>query len=216
MKVGNTVQRTCALGLWVLLTVGGWRLVTGADRRPKATTTLSAAVASAFHPCHPPGADLSPDGKVFVTVQPDQPQLGLLDIGPEQTNRFFALPKPAADAVFLDTTRIVVAFGPWGELAVLDTQQATVSPPFRVGASAGALCRLAGGRVVVLDTKQHRLYVVEPQAKAIVKTLPVPPKTAQLGWAVPELTLAVADAQGQRLGTIALPYATALAQGGAR
>lgn len=213
MRLGNTKQRTYALGICAFVAVGGWLLAEGTDK--KAHKVTSAAATPAFRPCHPPGGDLSRDGKWFVTLQQEQPTIGLLEIGPEQTNRSLPLPKPAVDAVFLDATRVVVSFGLWGEIAVLDTQQATVDAPWRVGASAGALCSLADGRVVVLDAKQQRLHIVDPQAKVIGTTLPVPPKTAQLGWAVPELTLEVADSLGKRLGTIDLPRPSVQAQGGA-
>lgn len=62
--------------------------------------------------------------------------------------------------------------------------------------------------MVVLDAKKNALHVVNPETQTIVHTLPAPPRAAQVGWSVPELECDVADAQGKRLGAVALPRVT--------
>ena len=121
---------------------------------------------------------MSPDGKLFVNANPEAPTLSLVEFGAAQKQRQVKLPKRAHNVVFIDDTRVVVSFGPWGEVAIVDFKQATVGEPLQVGASAEGMCRVAGGRVVVIDSKKNSIHLVDPNAKAVLKTIPVQPKAA--------------------------------------
>lgn len=206
MDVIRKFSRGVIFAVLLTGTIGFW--ITGsaaAETKTKTTTQQKLPVTQSFLPCHPPRADMSPDGKFFIHIIQDQPMLGILEMGAEQKNSQIQLPKKAYDAVFVDNTRIVVSYGPWGELVVIDTKQTTVGDSLQVGASAEGMCRVAGGRVVVLDSKGNSIHLVDPNAKAMVKTRPVQPNAAQMRWAVPDLELEVADTQGKFLGKIELP-----------
>jgi len=204
-----------SFGVFAIGAIGFWIIAEAAETKAKAATLQKAPAKKLFVPCHAPGTDTSPDGKLFVNVNPDPPTLTLLEFGAEQKQRQVKLPKRAHDAVFIDDTRVVVSFGPWGDLAVVDFKQATVGDPLQVGASAEAMCRVAGGRVVVIDSKKNSIHLVDPNAKTVLKTIPVKPIAAQMRWAVPDLEIEVADAQGKSLGTVELPRQSAQKHRGA-
>lgn len=94
-----------------------------ADKKAKPESQETQQVKQPFIPCHPPQADYSQDGKLFVNANQDVPMLVLLELGTEQKNTQIKLPKKAYDVVFIDDTRAVVSYGPWGELAVVDLKQ---------------------------------------------------------------------------------------------
>lgn len=205
-----------SFGIFGLGAIGFWAIADAAETKARAAPPQKPPAKEMFVPCHAPGADMSPDGKLFVKANAEPPTLTVLEFGSEQKQRQLKLPKRAHDAVFVDDTRVVVSYGPWAELAVIDTKQATVGDLLQVGASAEGMCRVAGGRVVVLDSKKNSIHVVDPNAKAILKTIPVQPRAAQMRWAVPDLEVEVADAQGTILGSIELPRQSAQEQRGAK
>ncbi len=205
MDVVRKFSRGVIFAVLLTGTIGFWIIAEAAETKAKAATLQKASAKEIFIPCHAPGADTSPDGKLFVNANPDPPTLTLLEFGAEQKQRQLKLPKSAHDAVFIDDTKVVVSFGPWGELAVVDFKQATVGDPLQVGASAAGMCRVAGGRVVVIDSKKNSIHLVDPNAKTVLKTIPVKPKAAQMRWAVPHLQIEVADAHDTILDAVELP-----------
>lgn len=202
--------------IFAIRAIGFWIIAEAAETKAKAATQQKPAAKETFIPCHASGADMSPDGKLFVNAYQDPPTLTLLEFGAEQKQRQLKLPMRAHDTVFIDDTKVVVSFGPWGELAVVAFKQATVGDPLQVGASAEGMCRVAGGRAVVIDSKKNSIHLVDPNAKAVLKTIPVQPKAAQMRWAVPDLEIEVADAQGNILGAFELPRQSAQEQRGAK
>jgi hypothetical protein len=148
---------------------------------------------------------MSPDGKYFVHIVQEQPVLSVLEMGTEQKNSQIQLPKQAHDAVFMDDTRVVVSYGPWGEIAIVDLKKGAVGDPIQIGASADGMCRIADGRIVMIDSEKDSIHLVDPNSQAVLKTVPVKSKPAQMRWAVPDLKIEVADAQGKILGAVELP-----------
>lgn len=198
-------KRLIVFSLATLNVIVLWNVAEAAETKAKAPPQQKPPAKQSFLPCHPPRADMSPDGKYFVHIVQEQPMLSVLEMGAEQKNSQIQLPKKAHDAVFIDNTRIVVSYGPWGEIAVIDLTKAAVGDPFQVGVSAEGMCRVAEGRVVVIDSKKDSIHLVDPNAQTVLKTIPVKSKPAQMRWAVQDLEIEVADAQGKILGAIELP-----------
>jgi hypothetical protein len=205
LKQQQRQKRLLAISLVALSVIGFWVVAEAAETKAKAPAQQKPPAKQSFLPCHPPQADMSPDGKFFVHIIEDQPMLSVLEMGAEQKNSQIKLPKKAHDAVFIDNARVVVSYGAWGEVAVIDVKKATVGDPLQVGASAEGMCRIADGRIVVIDSKKDSIHLVDPNGQAVLKTIPVKSKPAQMRWAVQDLEIEVADAQGKILGAIELP-----------
>ena len=203
MNAGRKLK--LALTVLTIATIGFWIISADTAEKTKTPAKQKAPERQFFNSCHPRGADLSPDGKLFATANQDYPILSVLEIGPEQKQTPIQLPKKAYDVVFIDSTRSVVSFGPWGELAIVDLKQGLVDRPFKVGATAEGMCRVSSGQVVVVDSKKNSIHLVDPSSRAVLKSFSVSSKPAQMRWLVPDLQIEVADAQGKILGTIELP-----------
>lgn len=164
-----------------------------------------AQIKQSFIPCHPRGGDLSPDGKLFVSINPGVPSMNILEIGTEQKQTQISLPRMANDVVMIDASRAVVSFGPWGEIATIDLNKKLVEKPFKVGTTVDGMCKNSARNVLVADPDSNNIYLVDPGSQTIVKTFPIVSKPAQMHWLVPDLQAEVADAEGKVLGTIILP-----------
>jgi len=161
-------------------------------------------VKQVFIPCKPPSADYSQDGKLFVNANQDVPMLVLLETGTEQKNTQIKLPKKAYDVIFIDDTRAVVSYGPWGELAIVDLKQSIVNKPFKVGESAEAMCKTSEGKILVIDSEKNKIIFTDPKTQKVIKAYPIKGKPAQMRWLVPDLKIEIADVEGKALGTFKL------------
>jgi hypothetical protein len=191
-------------------------VIDAAETKAKAPAQQKPPAKQAFNPCHPPQADMSPDGKYFVHIVQEQPILSILEMGTEQKNSQIRLPKEAHDAVFIDETRVVVSYGPWGEIAIVDVKKGAVGDPIQIAVSADAMCRIVDGRIVMIDSAKDSIHLVDPNSQVVLKTVPVKSKPAQMRWAVPDLKIEVADAQGKILEAIELPRPTPQEKRGAK
>jgi len=209
-------QRFIVFSVVTLAAIVFWVVANAAETKAKAPPHQKPSPKQTFLPCHPPQADMSPDGKYFVHIVEDQPVLSVLEMGTEQKNSQIQLPKKAHDAVFIDETRVAVSYGPWGEIAVVDLKKGTVGDSVQIGVSAEGMCRVADGRIVVIDSKRDSVHLVDPSAQAVLKTIPVKSKAAQMRWAVQDLEIEIADAQGKILGAIELPRPTPQEKRGAK
>jgi DNA-binding beta-propeller fold protein YncE len=200
-RIGGKLVATFSSGI-IILSVSSTGL---AGTKEKQALVQKFPTKETFVACHPFGADMSPEGKRFVNANAQLPTLSVLEFEAEKPQRQIRLPKKAHDVVFINETKVVVSFGRWGEIAVVDIRSAGVDAPFQVGASADGMCRDTGGRVAVINSKENHVHLVEINSKAVLKTFPVHPNAAQMRWAVPDLELEIADAQGKILNTIELP-----------
>lgn len=179
-------------------------LAQAADKKAKPKAQETQQIKQPFIPCHPPQADYSQDGKLFVNANQDVPMLVLLETGTDQKNTQIKLPKKAYDVIFIEDTRAVVSYGPWGELAIVDLKQSIVNKPFKVGESAEAMCKTSDGKILVIDSEKNRIIVTDPKTQKIIKTYPIKGKPAQMRWLVPNLKIEIADAEGKAIGTFKL------------
>lgn len=177
--------------------------VSAADKEPK--PEIRQPVKEVFVPCHPPGGDMSPDGKLFVNAVQSMPELNILEMGDKQINRQIKLPKKAYDVVFIDATRAVLSYGPWGELAIIDIKQDSLSKPFKVGYTAEGMCKTSDNRLLVIDPAANRIYLVDLNSQSTLRTFQIKSKPAQMRWIVPDLQAEVADALGKIIDVIKLP-----------
>ena len=161
-----------------------------------------------FIPCHPPQADYSQDGKLFVNANQDIPMLVLLEMGTEQKNTQIKLPKKAHDVIFIDDASAVVSYGPWGELAIVDLKQNIVNKPFKIGESAEAMCKTSDGKILVIDSEKNKVILTDLKTQKIIKTYPVKGKPAQMRWLVPDLKIEIADAEGKTISAFKLTQQT--------
>lgn len=157
-----------------------------------------------FIPCHPPQADYSQDGKLFVNANQDVPMLVLLETGTDQKNTQIKLPKKAYDVIFIDDTHAVISYGPWGELAVVDLKQNIVNKPFKVGESAETMCKTSDGKILVIDSEKNKIIVTDPKTQKTIKAYSIKGKAVQMRWLVPDLKIEITDADGKALGTFKL------------
>lgn len=158
-----------------------------------------------FIPCHPPFADMSQDGKLFVNANQDFQSLNILEMGAEQKQTQIKLPKKPYDVVIIDNAQAIVSYGPWGELAVVDLKEGVVNKPFKIGESAESMCKTSDSRILVIDSEKNSIYLVDLISQSKIKTFPVKAKPAQMRWLVPDLQIEVIDSQGKIISTIKLP-----------
>lgn len=171
------------------------------------TKTKPAKAKQVFIPCHPLAADLSPDGKVFVTANQDYPTLSVMESSNEQKNRQIPLTKKASDVVFIDSSMVVASFGPWGELAVINLTEGSEGQPFNVGMSAEGMCKISDGRLLVIDSEAKKIHLIDPTARSVIKSFTVQSNSrpAQMRWLMPDLRIEIADAEGKVIDTLHLP-----------
>lgn len=208
-KTENFKKSGLISALLIISIAGCWTFpVSAAEKKIRAAEKEQAEqqqVKELFTPCHPPTADSSVDGTLFINALQDSPFLSLSYNGTEQKYKQIKLPKQAYDVVIINNNQAVVSYGPWGELAVIDLKQELIGKPFQVGESADGICKTSDGKVLVLDSETNNVYYVYPISQSKIKTFPLQSKPAQMRWLVPDLKIEAADAEGKVIASFKLP-----------
>lgn len=157
-----------------------------------------------FVACHPPSADMSPDGTKFVTLTPNAPLLNILTIDKEQTQTQMSLPRAAQDVVLLSADLAVLSFGATGEVALADLKKGQVSNPVKIGTTAQGMCRTSTNQVIIADSGSNQIHLFDPKTGQVVKSLSVNGSPTQMRWITEGIELEAADAEGRTLGKVTL------------
>ncbi len=190
--------------VWIIAFMLGFAdFIDAAEKDIKSTGKQSPQ--QTFISCHASSADLSPDGRVFVSLDPQSPILNIFDMGVEAKSTQIKLPKRANDVVAIGKDQAVVSYGLSGDLAMVDFKKGMVHPSFKIGASAEGMCRISDGRVIVISSRENKIILVDPGSQRVLKIFPVLFKPAQMRWIIPDWQIEVVDAQAKKRSVIELP-----------
>ncbi|MBI1424135.1 MAG: hypothetical protein GC149_11755 [Gammaproteobacteria bacterium] len=152
--------------------------------------------------CHPPLADLAPDGNMFAALTPDKLEVTVSPFNTDKKPWVIKLARPASDIIAISNQAILVSYGTTGEVALLNIEGGQPEQLIKVGSFAGDMCRSAAKQAFVSDPASGKVYQFDLATKSVIHAYSVKGKPSQMKWRVPDAELEVFGEKGKSLGTL--------------
>ena len=152
--------------------------------------------------CHPPLADLAPDGNMFVALTPDKLAVTISQFNTDKKPWVIKLTHPASDIISISNPSILISYGTTGEVALLNIEGGQPEQKFKVGNFAGDMCKSSNSQAFISDSASGKVYQFDLTAKSVIQTYSLKGKPTYMKWRVPDVELEVFGEKGESLGTL--------------